>query len=673
MLERFMAYLRDMFDKFKAAVLLPSGLNRQELADLNTAVDELILKMRGADGRRIFTQKDGEIAFAETGRLLKKSRYSVLPLGREIFADNKYSFGKSNADDEYSEEYLAQSMAEIYNKDNSEAVRFFNENLSDSDRYDIENGVRKGIDNLNLSALKEPWELDDAREMIIPIRVLNTMYNQTSLRTPKERDKIAIKIEYARRCFENDRRILGQTRYQSSAVRGQGRNGSTDVRGIAGRHNNGESVGAGGRDFIGLARFIGNERGKSYKNFLKLFEEWKKEKHSLADDAKRSASSASSVKYSASSDQRQVFAWSLQRLAEKLHMDGLLKKGGWLKADNVTAAERKIERGIINPLKAVFYSPAHMARIYPALKYFINNGMRATAKQEKIRYEFNNGMNAVYEELGYRKSPFKKNMPGYEERRKKLADVLWQGDLDGREYTLKELREDFGLDEHTAKAYKMVRELVAKSWELVNDTKQQAAIYSKNMSAAEYEKLKENKFVKILSVAENGSGRKTVSWRQPRIFEHEQILTKQELEDLEKDANTQIIKSKPLKTLTHALPQEKGIIHGDEYFAVQFRSQAQPLGKLTGYIPHMFHELFIMQKVTDKAGNASYQILKSAKTMRQAVRIANELAENNKDAEIFISPKKFQFPNEREQAAVMGDTDYFNKAYNNSNIKHFKI
>jgi hypothetical protein len=290
----------------------------------------------------------------------------VLPLGREIFADNKYSSEKSNAGDEY-----------------SEAVRFFNENLSDSERYDIENEVRKGIDNLNLSALKEPWEIDDARERILQIKSLNVMYNQTSLRTPKERDTLAIKIEFARRCFENDARILGQASYQSSGGRGQGRNGSTDVRGIAGRHNNGESLGASGRDFIGLARFIGNERGKSYKNFLKLFEEWKKEKHSLADDAKRSASSLSSVKYSVSSDQRQVFAWSLQRLAEKLHMDGLLKKGGWLKADNVTAAERKVERGIINPLKAVFYSPAHMARIYPALKYFINNGMRATAKQEK--------------------------------------------------------------------------------------------------------------------------------------------------------------------------------------------------------------------------------------------------------------------------------------------------
>jgi len=73
-----------------------------------------------------------------------------------------------------------------------------------------------------------------------------------------------------------------------------------------------------------------------------------------------------------------------------------------------------------------------------------------------------------------------------------------------------------------------------------------------------------------------------------------------------------------------------------------------PIAYRQGYIPHFFHNYFII--VDD-------EIIGSAKTLREAVNMSNPLAREGR--KITIRPKQFEYPGEAAQAAVLGDRTYF--------------
>jgi diguanylate cyclase (GGDEF)-like protein len=74
-----------------------------------------------------------------------------------------------------------------------------------------------------------------------------------------------------------------------------------------------------------------------------------------------------------------------------------------------------------------------------------------------------------------------------------------------------------------------------------------------------------------------------------------------------------------------------------------------PVNRREGYVPHFFHNFFII---------ADEQIVGSSKTLADAVAASNQLKRKGKTG-LKIRPKQFQFPGEGVQAAVMGDMDYF--------------
>ena len=74
-----------------------------------------------------------------------------------------------------------------------------------------------------------------------------------------------------------------------------------------------------------------------------------------------------------------------------------------------------------------------------------------------------------------------------------------------------------------------------------------------------------------------------------------------------------------------------------------------PVNYRQGYIPHFFHNFFI---------KADGKMLPSAKTLREAVAMANQ-AKRLGYNEITIIPKQFEFPGEGVQAAVIGDAAFF--------------
>ena len=74
----------------------------------------------------------------------------------------------------------------------------------------------------------------------------------------------------------------------------------------------------------------------------------------------------------------------------------------------------------------------------------------------------------------------------------------------------------------------------------------------------------------------------------------------------------------------------------------------EPPGYRVGYIPHFFHNWFIV---------ADGKVVYSARTLREAVKTANPLSRQGKKVTIF--PKEFEFPSADIHAVVLGDMAYF--------------
>lgn len=295
-------------------------------------------------------------------------------------------------------------------------------------------------------------------------------------------------------------------------------------------------------------------------------------------------------------------------------------------------------------------SVAVIAKDHPKIKAFVHIAAKARERQEDLRQHFKHRADKWTKAL--------KSDGNYEENKAAWNDLLWKGDALEKEFTTAELQE-MGYAPRVIQAYKMVREAMRHAYKLANDVRQEVRTYSKNMSAAEVEKLRENKFVTILSEKKDGN-QVLVSYKAPKIREQIATLTKAELEALKQDENVQVISEKPLTTTSHVLPGAQGLARGGDFFEVEYREQKPPVGNKTGYLPHFFHEWFIMEKAVDpETGKEFQRMLGSGKTMREAVKKANELAKGLVKGEIIVQPKQFQFPGAAEQAALVGDKDYF--------------
>mgnify|MGYP001568125886 FL=1 len=73
-----------------------------------------------------------------------------------------------------------------------------------------------------------------------------------------------------------------------------------------------------------------------------------------------------------------------------------------------------------------------------------------------------------------------------------------------------------------------------------------------------------------------------------------------------------------------------------------------PVNYREGYVPHFFHNYFVL---------GDGVMLSSAKTLREAISMGNDAARGG--SEVKIVPKRFEFPQEAQQSAVIGDIAYF--------------
>ncbi len=87
-----------------------------------------------------------------------------------------------------------------------------------------------------------------------------------------------------------------------------------------------------------------------------------------------------------------------------------------------------------------------------------------------------------------------------------------------------------------------------------------------------------------------------------------------------------------------------------------------PPGYVEGYLPHMFHNFFVIHEnplPPGAMGPSHSEIVGSGRTMAEAIAIANQLRRLGGKGPIKIKQKQFEFPGEGLQSAVVGDIEYF--------------
>ena len=246
---RVVAWIRDVMRRFHDHFHTPkSGLTRAQRVAMMRAFGNLVGSIRDADGKQIFRiENEGARITLRGGKPLPAVRFSLDTGGRE--GDNE-----SKVSDAVFQKHLNDGIMEM--------VR---------DKVSAEIG-----EHVDLSAMSDPVARDAARDRLPYIRQMLTWYNQRAIQeNPAYKNRMAVKIEYARRCFDNDPRI------QHGAVRpfdrdeGQGRI-HQDRNAVVSGNDKGRGRRDNGRSTHGVSRSVSGERSGARAHFDKLYEDMRK-------------------------------------------------------------------------------------------------------------------------------------------------------------------------------------------------------------------------------------------------------------------------------------------------------------------------------------------------------------------------------------------------------------
>lgn len=328
-----------------------------------------------------------------------------------------------------------------------------------------------------------------------------------------------------------------------------------------------------------------------------------------------------------------------------------IKKG----RDNVTVLTKKDidpeKYDDISLIQYLFTSPQRLAKAFPKLGRIVQLAKKATDVQEQLRVRNNDVMTEVEDLLGYKK--WGKNDKEYATRKSNLVNALYDGDVMQTEFTDAELK-DKGLDDNTIKAYRKIRTLLKKVWDEVNDKRVGNVSKAINVSDAELmSKLAElngDKFITVVNHTPNGRGGHIINYKEARSWVRKSMMSKDELDSLKKSDSVQILTESEIINPDVTKDSAK-----DPYFKVTYKERIGDMGKINGYVPHLFHEYFV---VAEKDGQ--HQIITSAQSINEAVDKANDYAEKNPSEKVLVRPKMF-IPNEEDaemSAVAMGDYDY---------------
>ena len=595
----------------------------------------------------------------------------------------------------YSVEGVENQQGAGYNEDKvSKAV--FDKYLNDGIMQIVHETVAKEIgEHVDLAKMNDPVAREAARDRLPYIRSLLVQYNNKLIQeNTKYKDRLATKIEYARRCFDNDERIRnGNVRpldgyARPAGVREAGENtlsrgnrpgARSSFQGISGRVSqsisrsvSGEKSGArrrfdndsriGGKVAGGVGQYDGqgNVDSSRYENYAKPLS------GGGGESGGRSSRGVSRSVSGEKSGARAHFEKLYNDMAESRsdHQDGFssaqnpmhysaeaeeapksfakkaflkLAKKSHIKGEKIVVEEQNDAKPTMSLTNYVLSSPSRIADKVQAFRLFYRMGARAMDTLTKHRSDY-------ARKLGEAMDFVKKKSD-----RQALYEILLNGDAEGKEYTRQELADD-GIGDNVIEAYTRIRRLMTKAYRMVDDAHRRPKVVSKHMTDKKIAELRENHFVEIMRVGtEEDDGRRLVTYKE--YANHEKVY-----KGIDDDTFRRFREDDSVQILA-----DRG--NDDGTFDVKVREGISHMNRLGGYIPHFFHDYMIRVKDSD---GGYVTTLGSGRTEREAVKKAEAYLKEHalpEGQKIYISPKVMDFTmlgmSEKQYGAIMGDKDYF--------------
>ncbi len=308
-----------------------------------------------------------------------------------------------------------------------------------------------------------------------------------------------------------------------------------------------------------------------------------------------------------------------------------------VKKKEKTPQEKKGEGPVY--FKEWLSSPSRIAEKYPVFKSFYNIFKRAQDLQEKLRNRWNKNFNNA---LGHLKT---------QEELDEYLDLQVAGEMEQKEYTAKELLAD-GYSENVVKAYTQTRQLIRNIWKAVNDAHRGLKTYNDKVSSKDLRRLMNDKFVENLVVKDIVSG-KFVPANKLKIVPGPEYEVRYEKGKVYKSTKPEAMSEAQLKELRNS-PYAKVIsaksvdFYGGalRYYEVTVERVTPPIGKITGYLPHMFEQWMVMVETEE-----GMQPIGSGTTLKAAYKEAERFQSANPNLRIYVEPKVF------DANTYMGDGD----------------
>lgn len=344
--------------------------------------------------------------------------------------------------------------------------------------------------------------------------------------------------------------------------------------------------------------------------------------------------------------------------AEKDHQNG-----GNIKVNHKTLTQTAKDK-VGGVFDATLRSPSRLAEKNPIFKSFYNIYSRAQEVQEKLRGRWRKQFQSAVTEL---KSAEDMN---------NFIELMMSGEMEQKEYTLKELA-DAGYSKSVRDAYSRTRQLIRNVWEAVNDAHRGLEHIEETMSGKELEKLTKEPFIENIRVLSHKLERNDegalqrwvtldklpkivpgvnyeVKYDKPKVYSSsaKEQLTAEQLAELKKN---------PYALVTNVVQKRIGGEGGISYFEAKVKRVVPPIGKIVGYLPHMYEQWMVLAETQEGLVPVG-----SGKNLKEAYKVAQELQKKGGESfNLQIAPKLFD-PNNvlgggtdsKKGGLVVSDAEY---------------
>lgn len=287
------------------------------------------------------------------------------------------------------------------------------------------------------------------------------------------------------------------------------------------------------------------------------------------------------------------------------------------------------------------HSPSRLAEKNPIFNSFYKIYSKAQETQEKLRARWRKQFQTSITEL---KSAEDMN---------NFVELMMTGEMAQKEYTLKELK-DAGYNKNVCNAYSRTRQLIRNVWEAVNDAHRGLEHIHETVSGNELKKLAKEPFLENIQVAVKwqANGEEFTKWKplkevsiasggeyevrydKPKVYTSaaKEQLTAEQLKELQ---------NSPYAQVTNIVQKRIGGEDGATYFEAKVKRTVPPIGKITGYLPHLYEQWMVLARTEEGLVPVG-----SGKTLKEAYKVAEMLQKNGGDKIDFqIAPKLFDANN----------------------------